>query len=149
MIIKLEQDESFDDTEVTIKYGKDTENLQRIIKLLKAMDMPITCDFDGTKRRVNAADIYYIESVDKQAFIYLEKAVYHTEYRLYQLTEQLKPYGFIQISKSCILNIHYMDSIKPIFNSRMEVTLKNGEQVYINRKYLDEVKKALKGETRL
>lgn len=85
--------------------------------------------------------------MDKQTFVYLEKEVYHTELRLYQLMEQLKKCGFVQISKSCILNIHYMDSIKPIFNSRMEVTLKNGERVYINRNYLGEVKKTLRGET--
>ena len=147
MIIKLEQDLSCADIEVIIKYGKEEENVHRIVKLLKSVDMQIKCDKNGTERMVNASDIYYIESVDKQAFVYLEKEVYHTDFRLYQLIEQLKKYGFVQISKSCILNIHHMDSIKPIFNSRMEATLKNGEQVYINRNYLGEVKKALRGVT--
>lgn len=147
MIIKLQQDLSCADIEVIIKYGKDEENLQRIVKLLKSVDMQIKCDNDGIERMVNASDIYYIESVDKQTFIYLEKEIYHTDFRLYQLIEQLKKYGFVQISKSCILNIHYMDSLKPIFNSRMEATLKNSERVYINRNYLSEIKKALRGET--
>lgn len=147
MIIKVEQDLSCVDMEVIIKYGKDKENLQRIVKLLKSVDVQIKCDNDGTERMVNASDIYYIESVDKQTFVCLERKVYHTDFRLYQLIEQLKKYGFVQISKSCILNIHYMDSIKPIFNSRMEATLKNGERVYINRNYLGEVKRALRGET--
>lgn len=146
MIIKLEQDLSCADLEVTIKYGRDKENLQRIVKLLKSVDIQIKCDNNGMERMINASDIYYIESVDKQTFVYLEE-VYHTDLRLYQLIEQLKKCGFVQISKSCILNIHYMDSIKPIFNSRMEVTLKNSERVYINRNYLGEVKKALRGET--
>lgn len=147
MIIKLEQDLSCADLEVTIKYGRDKENLQRIVKLLKSVDIQIKCDNNGMERMINASDIYYIESVDKQTFVYLEREVYHTDLRLYQLIEQLKKCGFVQISKSCILNIHYMDSIKPIFNSRMEVTLKNGERVYINRNYLGEVKKTLRGET--
>lgn len=147
MVIKLEQDLSYADIEVIIKYGKDKENLQRIVKLLKSVDMQIKCDNDGTERMVNASDIYYIESVDKQTFVYLEREVYHTDFRIYQLIEQLKKYGFVQISKSCILNIHYMDGMKPIFNSRMEATLKNGERVYVNRNYLGEVKRALKGET--
>ncbi len=147
MIIKLEQDLSCADLEVTIKYGRDKENLQRIVKLLKSVDIQIKCDNNEMERMINASDIYYIESVDKQTFVYLEREVYHTDLRLYQLIEQLKKCGFVQISKSCILNIHYMDSIKPIFNSRMEVTLKNSERVYINRNYLGEVKKALRGET--
>lgn len=149
MVIKLEQDLSCADIEVIIKYGKDRENLQRIVKLLKSIDIQIKCDNNRTERMVNVSDIYYIESVDKQTFVYLEREVYHTDFRLYQLIEQLKKYGFVQISKSCILNIHYMDSIKSIFNSRMEVTLKNSEQVYINRNYLDEVKKVLRGETNI
>ena len=147
MIIKLEQDLSCTDIEVTVKYGKDKENLQRIVELLKSVDLQIKCDNDGIERMINASDIYYIESVDKQTFVCLEKEVYHTDFRLYQLIEQLKNHGFVQISKSCILNIHYMNSIKPIFNSRMEVTLKNNERVYINRNYLGEVKQALKGES--
>ncbi len=147
MIIKLEQDLSCADIEVTIKYGRDKENLQRVVKLLKSVDIQIKCDNDGLEKMINASDIYYIESVDKQTFVCLEREVYHTDLRLYQLIEQLKKCGFVQISKSCILNIHYMDSIKPIFNSRMEVTLKNSERVYINRNYLGEVKKTLRGET--
>ncbi len=147
MIIKLEQDLTCTDMEVTIKYGRDKENLQRIIKLLKSVTIQIKCEKDGTETMVNSSDIYYIESVDKQTFIYLEKAVYRTDFRLYQLIEQLSKYGFVQISKSCILNIHYMDSIKPLFNSRMEATLKNGERVYINRKYIGDVKQVLRGET--
>lgn len=147
MIVKLEQDLSCADMEVIIKYGKDKDDIQRIVKLLKSIDMRIKCDNNGTERMVNASDIYYIESVDKQTFVYLEKEVYRTDFRLYQLIEQLKKYGFVRISKSCILNIHYMDSIKPIFNSRMEAILKNNERVYINRSYLGEVKKALRGDT--
>lgn len=147
MIIKLEQDLSCADIEVSIKYGENQEGVQRIVELLKSVDMRIKCDRDGTERMVGASEIYYIESVDKQTFVYLEKEVYHTDFRLYQLAEQLKRCGFVQVSKSCILNIHCMDSIKPVLNSRMVATLKNRERVYINRSYLGEVKKALRGET--
>jgi DNA-binding LytR/AlgR family response regulator len=95
---------------------------------------------------VNILDIYYIESVDKKTFVYLENAVYRTDFRLYQLKSKLQTYGFVQISKSCILNINVLDSIRPLFNSRMEAALKNGEKVNINRNYLNGVKKALGGD---
>ena len=108
--------------------------------------MQIPCENDGVEQMVSAAGIYYIESVDKRTFIYLKKAVYRTDYRLYQLMEDLRDYGFVQISKSCILNINVLDCIKPLLNSRMEATLKNGEKVYINRNYLRDVKRALGGD---
>lgn len=146
MKIIEKQDLTCSDVEVTIKYKQKDELVRRIITLLESADMQLRCERDGIQRQVNVSDIYYIESVDKKSFLYLEKQVYHTELRLYQLADQLKRYGFVQISKSCILNINILESIKPIFNSRMEAILKNGEKVYINRSYLNAVKQALKGE---
>lgn len=146
MKIIEKQDLTCSDVEVTIKYKRKDELVHRIITLLESTDMQLRCEREGIQRQVNVSDIYYIESVDKKSFLYLEKQVYHTELRLYQLADQLKRYGFVQISKSCILNINILESIKPIFNSRMEAILKNGEKVYINRSYLNAVKQALKGE---
>lgn len=146
MKLKLEQDSTCSDVEVTIKYKTKDQLVHQIISFLESTDLQIPCQKEGIQRQVNVSDIYYIESVDKKTFLYLEKQVYHTELRLYQLADQLKRYGFVQISKSCILNINVLESIKPIFNSRMEAILKNGEKVYINRSYLNDVKQALKGE---
>lgn len=146
MKIRMEQDLSCDEMEITIKYSQNDKQVNRIIDFLQSFDMQIKCDTDNIERMINILDIYYIESVDKKTFVYLEKTVYHTDFRLYQLKDKLYEYGFVQISKSCILNINALESIKPIFNSRMEATLKNGEKVYINRNYLSGVKKALKGD---
>lgn len=146
MKIKTKQDLSCNEIEITIKYPKKDKQVNRIIDFLQSFDMQIKCDIDNTERMINILDIYYIESVDKKTFVYLEKTVYHTGFRLYQLKDKLYEHGFVQISKSRILNINALESIKPIFNSRMEAALKNGEKVYINRNYLSGVKKALKGE---
>ncbi|MDE7433116.1 MAG: LytTR family transcriptional regulator DNA-binding domain-containing protein [Lachnospiraceae bacterium] len=146
MKIKTEQDLSCSEIEITIKYSQKNRQVDRIVDFLQSFDMQIKCDIDNTERMVDIQDIHYIESVEKKTFVYLEKAVYHTDFRLYQLKDKLQNYGFVQISKSCILNINALESIKPLFNSRMEATLKNGEKVYINRKYLNDVKRALKGE---
>ncbi len=112
---------------------------------LPIVDFSYDCLMD-TDLMINILDIYYIESVDKKTFVYLENAVYRTDFRLYQLKDKLRAYGFVQISKSCILNINTLESIRPLFNSRMEATLKNGEKVNINRNYLNGVKNALGGD---
>lgn len=146
MKINKERDTSCTDIEVTVRYPHEDKRVHQILSFLHAVDMQIPCENDGVARMVSAAEIYYIESVDKRTFIYLKKAVYRTDYRLYQLMEDLRDYGFVQISKSCILNINVLDGIKPLLNSRMEATLKNGEKVYINRNYLRDVKRALGGD---
>lgn len=146
MKIKTEQDLSCNEIEVIIKYPQKDKQVNHIIDFLQSFDMQIKCAGDNTEQMINILDIYYIESVDKKTFVYLENAVYRTDFRLYQLKDKLRAYGFVQISKSCILNINTLESIRPLFNSRMEATLKNGEKVNINRNYLNGVKKALGGD---
>lgn len=146
MKIKTEQDLSCNEIEVIIKYPQKDKQVNRIIDFLQSFDMQIKCAGDNAEQIINILDIYYIESVDKKTFVYLENAVYRTDFRLYQLKDKLRAYGFVQISKSCILNINTLESIRPLFNSRMEATLKNGEKVNINRNYLNGVKNALGGD---
>lgn len=149
MKITAEQDLSCSEIEIIIRYPRKGYQVNRIVEFLQSLNMQIKCDIDNTERMINVSDIYYIESVDKKTFVYLEKDVYHTDFRLYQLKDKLKGSGFVQISKSCILNINTLESIKPLFNSRMEATLKNGEKVYINRNYLNGVKEMLRGDEKI
>lgn len=143
--LKMKQDLSQEDIEVHIRYAKMDQDVQRLVSLIQSVDARIKCEMNGNERFVNASDIYYIESVDKKAFVYCENEVYRTEFRLYQLMEILDGLGFAQISKSCILNINTLDSIKPLLNSRMEATLKNGERLHVTRKYLTNIKRELQG----
>lgn len=147
MVIKTELDLNCSDIEILIRYAKTNKRLKRLITLIQSFDTRIKCNDENIERYVNVSDIFYIESVDKRTFIYLEKDVLRTDYRLYQLAEKLEDFGFVQISKSCIMNINTLESIKPLINSRMEATLQNGERLYITRKYLDDIKQALRGGT--
>ena len=144
--IKTEQETDCNEIEVTIKYGKMDRSVHRIIALLKSVDIQIKCNNENEEILINASDIFYVESVDKKTFIYLKDKVYQTDLRLYQLINELSHLGFVQVSKSCILNINVLLSIKPLINSRMEATLQNGEKILINRNYLNEIKKILKGD---
>lgn len=149
MIIKLEQDFSRNDIEILIRYATMNKDVERIAAILQSADTRIKCKLDDSDKLVNTSDIYYFESVDKRTFVYCEQSVYRTESRLYQLVEDLAHLGFVQINKACILNINVLDSIKPLLNSRMEATLRNGERLYITRKYLDNIKQALQEGVRL
>lgn len=143
LILKLEQDLTQEGVEILVKYSIMNQDIERLVSLIKSVDIRIKCDLNGNEKLVNASDIYYIESVDKKTFLYCEKEVYRTESRLYQLMDILSGMGFVQISKSCIFNINTLDSIKPLLNRRMEATLKNGERLHITRKYLTNIKHEL------
>lgn len=145
MKLRIEQDASFKELEVILKYSDKNRLVERILTFLESVDKQISCYEDGVEYLVNLSDIYYIESVDKKTFIYLADTVYQTDLRLYQLLHDIQNDGFVQISKSCLLNINVLESIRPLFNSRMEATLLNGEKVIVNRRYLQAVKEALRG----
>lgn len=143
MIVKLEETLTQGDIEVLIKYARMNHTVERLVSLVKSVESTVKCNFDQTELWVNVSDIYYIESIDKKTFIYCEKSVYRTEYRLYQLLDQLKYLDFVQISKSCILNINMLESIRPLMNSRMEAALTNGERINVTRKYIKDIKAKL------
>jgi len=146
MIIKFEQDESCKDIEVKITYPVKDNEFERIVSLLKTLDVKIECTTENNVKLVNVSDIYYIESVENKTFVYCIKQNYQTKHRLYQLNEKLAAYGFVQISKYCIMNINKLDGFKPLFNSRFEAVLTNGARLHITRKYLPIIKKILSEE---
>ena len=120
--------------------------VQEIAAFVKSRQGLLTGTSDERQYEIAVSDIFYIESVDNKGFIYTKDKVYETRQKLYELEELLKTKHFIRISKSTLLNLMKVSSIKPALNSRFTAVLFSGEQVVISRKYVPELKKALKGE---
>ena len=146
MIIKVEQNPAQKDIEILITCPAKNKTVDRIVSLIKSVDTQIECYSDDSIKRVNVSDIYYIESVDGKTIVCCEKEKYFVKYRLYQIYEKLKNYGFIQISKYCIVNINKLDTFKPLDNNRLEAVLSNGAYLCINRKYIAGIKQILRGD---
>ena len=143
MHVKLEKDLSVQGIEIYIKYAEMNKDVERIATMLQSISTRIKCMGEDSEKFTNLADIYYFESVDKVTFAYCEKEVYRTDLRLYQIVDDFAHLGFVQISRACVLNINFLDSITPLLNSRMEATLHNSERLYVTRKYLKDIKLAL------
>jgi len=62
------------------------------------------------------------------------------------LFEQLREYAFVQVSKSCFINMDVLESIRTMLNSRLEATLINGEKINVSRTYLSGIKNAFAGK---
>ena len=123
-----------------------SDEVQEIVAFVKSRRGQITCMADDRIYEVPVSDIFYIESVDNKGFIYTKDNVYETKQKLYALEELLKEKHFLRISKSMLLNLMKVSAIKPALNSRFTAQLQSGEQVVISRKYVPELRKALKGE---
>ena len=88
----------------------------------------------------------YIESVEKRTFIYTDGAVFGADCRLYEIETRLARRGIIRISKSCLMNIAVLESVRRIANSRLEAVLKNGMRLIVSRTYLKDIRDYLASE---
>jgi len=143
MLLNLEHRKTNKDIEVSIIYPEKNKTVERLVSFINSLSINIEGYTEDGIKHVNVHDIYYIESEDKIAVIFCENEYYRTKFRLYQISEKLAGFGFVQISKYCLININKLDKIIPLSNRRMEAILKNGKRVFITRKYLYNIKKVL------
>ena len=138
----IEQSSDNNEVEINIKCGQIIdEKLQKLIDQIRLYSFSIVCKKDKEIYQISLKDAYYIESVEEKTFVYLEKEVYESNLKLYELEEQLKNTSYIRVSKSIILNIEKLQSVKPLINGKLEANLKNNEKIFINRHYVPEFKK--------
>ncbi len=132
------------DLEVVIKYQEMSEQVDKLERILSAMNHTIICMEDNqVQLQIPSNEVYYIESIDKHTFVYCKEKVYSSRQRLYQLAEELSEDGFVRASKACIVNVSYIRKIRPLQNSRIEAELYNQEKILINRKYISDIKQYL------
>ena len=124
-----------------------SDEVREIVAFVKSRQGQLTGTADDRMYEIAVSDIFYIESVDNKTFIYCKNREYETKQKLYELEEILREKHFLRVSKSVLLNLMKVGSIKPALNSRFTAVLFSGEQVIISRKYVPELKKALKGES--
>lgn len=127
---------------VDIHTDRMTDEIGRVVDMLSAESIPITARAGEEIALLKPEDIYMIRVENGDTVIYGEKKSFYSPKRLYELLNQLGN-KFMQISKSTIINLSYMDSIEPGFSGTLLLKLKNGSKDYVSRKYLPKFKKYL------
>ena len=101
---------------------------------------------DGETIFVEATDILYFESVDDRTFLYTERAIMEIRLRLCELEESLESRGFLRISKSVVVNLQKIRSLRPEINRTILATMTNGEHLVISRSYVSRLRQVLDQE---
>lgn len=146
MLTKITKAEKSQPEVVEIHCHKISDEVKEIVAFVKSRQGQLTGVIDERQFEIPLADVFYIESVDNKTFIYTQNKVFETRQKLYALEELLKSKHFLRTSKSTLLNLMKINSIKPALNGRFTAVLYSGEETVISRKYVPELKKALKGE---
>lgn len=123
--------------EIYIKCKKVDKKLQGIIDRIQLSTQTAMVKKDGAIYMLAFEDIYYFESVDDKVFACCEVEVYETSYKLYEIEKMVTELCFARISKSVIININRIQSIKPQFNGRFEAMLTNNERQIVSRHYVN------------
>lgn len=146
MKISINIDPALTDTEIVINCGSITAETENIIAALRMANNQLTVIKDGVTHILDLSKIAYIETVDRRTFVYTENDCYESKWKLYEIDNILcNPCGsgFFRISKSCIVRLKYIRTLKADIERRVRITLENGEQLIVSRQYADELKKRL------
>ena len=115
MKIRMEEDPSEEDLEITIRCRQTNEQVIRILEMLRMADRKLTGHKDQQTYLLDVSQVLYIDTVEKKTFLYTETEVYETPLRLYELEERLESCDFFRASKSLIINFNQIQSLKPEF----------------------------------
>lgn len=143
MKIELDIDEKYPDTDIKITAPRLTQDIEKIISFMRILDRKITAKKGDETYLLDAEKILYIESVDRNTFIYTTEATYESDLKLYELEQELLEQDFIRISKQSIVNLRKVKSLKADINRKIRITLLNGEQIIVSRMYSEELRKRL------
>ena len=128
-----------------IRYHWVTDEIREIVSFVKSRQVQLSATRDGKRFEVPVVDLVYAESVDDRVFLYTASDSYEIRMKLYELEDLLKNRSFLRISKSMLVNLMKISSVRPALNGRFSAILKNGEEIIISRKYVPALKQVLKG----
>lgn len=143
MKITIEDRPDGGEDEIIIRCKQIDEHLLKLVYALKAGQEKLTATKGTEILQVMPGEIFYFEAVDNKVFLYLEKDVYETKQKLYELEERFRGTDFVRVSKSVILNLSKVKSLSPAFNGRFEATMKNDEKLIVSRAYVPVLKEKL------
>lgn len=143
MRIVMEEDGTLAETHVLIRCRKATPQVMRLVAALRAFEQKLTGEREGQTYLLEAAQVLYIESVDKRTFLYTRDGVFETPLRLYELEERLASWDFVRAAKSMIVNFSRVQSICPDLGGRLRLTMETGEVVGVSRQYAPAIRAKL------
>ena len=143
MKLTIDKNELYLDPEIIVKCKEIDDVLQDIISYIGIADKKMVGEVDGELFFIPLNNILYFESVDKIVYIYTDKQVYRSSAKLYVLEEQLAETYFARVSKTTILNLKKLSSVRSAKNAKLEGLLVNKEKILISRQYVAEIKKRL------
>lgn len=143
MKIEIDIDEKYPDTEVVIRANKLDSDVERLVAMMRMVNMQIGVRKNDETYLLDVEKILYIEAVERRTFVYTSDETYESDLKLYEIEQELLERDFFRISKQSIVNIRMIKSLKSDINRKIRITLRNDEQLVVSRMYSDELRRKL------
>lgn len=143
MKISINIDESMQDTEIQISCNQLTPEIEKIIATLRILNQQLMVTKNEETYLLDVSKIIYIEAVERKTFVYTKDEYYESKLKLYEMEERLLACGFFRISKSNLVQLRMIKSLKNDLDRKLRLTLENGEQIMVSRQYAEELKRRL------
>lgn len=138
MKIKIEIDKSIKRKEIIIRTDKLTEEileLENTINSILKRKEEIVFFKDETEYYIKLKNLIFFQTEENKVHGHTKDNAYMVKYKLYELEEILPTY-FTRISKSTIVNLKEISSIKRSFGSVSTITFYNSHKInYVSRHY--------------
>lgn len=141
--ININIDPGISETEILITAQTLSEQLEKVIASLRALDFKLTGISHGQTHILDSTEVLYIDTVDKKTFLYTEGEVYESSLKLYELEQQLSTNDFFRAGKSSIINFNKIKSLKSDMDGRIIVVMENKEKLVVSKQYASFIKTKL------
>ncbi len=143
MKITINIDEAVNDTEIQISCKKLTPEIEKMLATLRILNQQVMVLKGDETYILDVSKIIYIEAMERKTFVYTQDDFFESKLKLYEMEERLVECGFFRVSKSCLVHLRYIKSLKNDIDRKLRLTLESGEQIMVSRQYADEIKRRL------
>lgn len=130
--------------QIDIYCKRKDDYVMRLKRHLELFEHKLCAKRGGETFYIEASDVYYFETVDDRTFLYTANDVLEIGMRLYEIDSFLEEFGFMRISKSVIVNLNRVHSLRPQLNRTVMATMQNGERLIVSRSYIKRLRNVLK-----
>ncbi|MBO4414627.1 MAG: LytTR family transcriptional regulator DNA-binding domain-containing protein [Lachnospiraceae bacterium] len=131
---------------VIIRYREQNPVIGRIVGILRGEGNKLWGRTDDGNVCIGLDDVLYLESVDDKVFAYTTDRMVRIDGTLNSFMIENDEEAFFRCSKSIVINVNRVMSLKSLSSNRIDATMEGGEHIIISRRYASEFRRFLKGE---
>ncbi|MCR4961426.1 MAG: LytTR family transcriptional regulator DNA-binding domain-containing protein [Lachnospiraceae bacterium] len=131
---------------IDIRYKEPNPTIERVLGILNNEGNRLWGRADEESICIDLSDILYLESVDDKVFAYTRERILRIEGSLNSFMTETADETFFRCSKSMVINVNRVISLKSLSSNRIDAVMEGGEHIIISRRYASEFRKLLKGD---